>query len=340
MRPLSKRVDIRHKNNKLLYYLKVLGWQLIPSFFYRSKLPGKLNQLNTIDDRQRLDIQFRVNYYNKLSGSKTLSTAAVAIGKLKLPKRQKAYYFDTQEYTRYFDPSLRANFLFGDITKVPDEPTIVKSRPIHGNNENSILLNLDKLRHFNFIKDDIRFEDKKDMLVGRGVVKREHRIRFYEMYFNHPMCNLGQINRNKNPQWIREFLTIKEHLEYKFILCLEGNDVATNLKWVMSSNSLAVMPRPKFETWFMEGTLVGNKHYVEIKDDYSDLEERLTYYINNPQEAIKILREAHRYVEDFQNTEEEDLTSLLVLDTYFSKTGQKAPLNLESLIPPPDRSSY
>lgn len=323
MRPLSKRVDIRHKNNKLLYYLKVLGWQLIPSFFYRSKLPGKLNQFNTIDDRQRLDIQFRVNYYNKLSGLKTLSAAAVAIGKLKLPKRQKAYYFDTQEYTRYFDPSLRANFLFGDITKVPDEPTIVKSRPIHGNNENSILLNLDKLRHFNFIKDEIHFEDKKNMLVGRGVVKREHRIRFFEMYFNHPMCNLGQINRNKNPQWIREFLTIQEHLEYKFILCLEGNDVATNLKWVMSSNSLAVMPRPKFETWFMEGTLVGNTHYVEIKDDYSDLEERLTYYINHPQEAAQIIANAHAYIERFSNPAQEDLISLLVLDTYFTNTGQK-----------------
>lgn len=340
MRPFLKRLDIRNKNSKLLYYIKVLAWQLIPSSTFRAKLPEKLKALKNLSNSARLRVPARVHYYNKLSADKTLSSSAIPIGKLKLPKRQKAYYFDTQEYTRYFDPSLRANFLFGDITKVPDEPTIVKSRPIHGNNENSILLNLDKLRHFNFIKDEIHFEDKKNMLVGRGVVKREHRIRFFEMYFNHPMCNLGQINRNKNPQWIREFLTIKEHLEYKFILCLEGNDVATNLKWVMSSNSLAVMPRPKFETWFMEGTLVGNKHYVEIKDDYSDLEERLTYYINNPQEAIKILREAHRYVKDFQNSEEEDLTSLLVLDTYFSKTGQKAPLNLESLIPPPDRSSY
>ena len=340
MRPFLKRLDIRNKNSKLLYYIKVLAWQLIPSSTFRAKLPEKLKALKNLSNYARLRVPARVHYYNKLSADKTLSSSAIPIGKLKLPKRQKAYYFDTQEYTRYFDPSFRAHFLFGDITKVPGEPTIVKSRPIHGNNENAILLNLDKLRHFNFIKDEIHFEDKKDMLVGRGVVKREHRIRFYEMYFNHPMCNLGQINRNKNPQWIREFLTIKEHLEYKFILCLEGNDVATNLKWVMSSNSLAVMPKPKFETWFMEGTLVGNKHYVEIKDDYSDLEERLRYYINNPQEAIKILREAHRYVEDFQNTEEEDLTSLLVLDTYFSKTGQKAPLNLKSLIPPPDRSSY
>jgi hypothetical protein len=163
------------------------------------------------------------------------------------------------------------------------------------------------------------------MLVARGIVKKEHRIRFYEKYFNHPMCNLGQINRGKNEHWIRDFLTIDEHLQYKFILCLEGNDVATNLKWVMSSNSLAVMPKPKFETWFMEGTLIANHHYVEIKDDYSDLEERLNYYINNPHEALHIIRNAHDYVEEFEDKEREDLISLLVLEKYFYMTGQHTP---------------
>ena len=325
MKPLSKRINIRHKNNKFLYYVKVLAWQLIPGFVFRSRLAKKLDAVHALTDNERSYIRFRINYYNKLSTVATLSSAAVSLNKFTLPERQKAYYFDTQEYTRYFNTDYKANFLFGDITKVPVEPAIVKSRPIHGDNANSVVLNLDKLRHFNFITDDRAFEDKKNMLVGRGVVKREHRIRFFEMYFNHPLCNLGQINRGKNERWIRDFLTIDEHLEYKFILCLEGNDVATNLKWVMSSNSLAVMPRPKFETWFMEGTLVPNKHYVEIKDDYSDLEERLTHYINNPQEALEIIRNAHEYIRQFKNDNQEDLISLLVLDKYFYKTGQSSP---------------
>lgn len=326
MRPISKRIDIRDKNSKFLYYVKVLGWHLVPGIFYRSKLRKKIDRLSNLSETEQAYVRFRVSYYNKLSPSRKIGDHATLLKNFGLPEKQRAYYFDTREYTRYFDPSLKANFLFGDITRVPDEPSIVKSRPIHGNNENSVILNLDKLRHFNFINDDTRFEDKKNMLVGRGVVKREHRIRFYELYFNHPMCNLGQINTNKNPHWVREFLTIREHLDYKFILCLEGNDVATNLKWVMSSNSLAVMPKPKFETWFMEGTLVGNKHYVKIKDDYSDLEERLHYYINNPHEANEIIRHAHAYVEQFKNKQREDLISLLVLDTYFKNTGQKKSL--------------
>lgn len=325
MKPLHKKINVRHKNNKFLYYLKVLARQLVPSGIFQSKLKDKLNELNTYSKAEQDQILARVNYYNKLWSIKPLLTGAVELGKLKLPEKQKVYYFDTREYTRYFKQTFKANFLFGDITKVPGDPAIVKSRPIQGDNANSVVLNLDKLRHFNFINDNRAFEDKKNMLVGRGVVKREHRIRFYEQYFNHPMCNLGQINRGKNDHWIKDFLTIDEHLDYKFILCLEGNDVATNLKWVMSSNSLAVMPKPKFETWYMEGTLIGNYHYVEIKDDYSDLEERLTYYINNPQEGLQIIRQAHEYIKQFEDKDREDLVSLLVLEKYFYKTNQHTP---------------
>jgi Glycosyl transferase family 90 len=324
MKPLHKKIAVRNKNIKLLYYLKVLAWQLMPSGFFRLRLPERLKKLDTLTETERNLIFSRVNYYNKLQTVKPL-LAGIMLGKLRLPKKQKAYYFDTQEYTRYFNTQYKANFLFGDVTQVYPEPTIVKSRPINKLNENSVILNLDKLRHFNFVTDSRAFEDKKNMLVGRGVIKKEHRIRFYERYFNHPLCNLGQINRGKNEHWIKDFLTIDEHLEYKFILCLEGNDVATNLKWVMSSNSLAVMPKPKFETWFMEGTLVANHHYVEIKDDYSDLEARLNYYINNPKEALNIIRQAHDFVAQFQHKEREDLISLLVLEKYFYKTGQHTP---------------
>lgn len=325
MKPLRKKIDTRHKNNKFLYYVRVISRQLIPAFIFRAQLVKKLGILQTLDADAQTKITARVHYYNKLSAINPLSDTALAIGNLRLPEKQKAYYFDSQEYIRYFNAVFKARFLFGDVTRVPEEPAIVKSRPIDGNNANSVVLNLDKLRHFNFITDNRLFQNKKNMLVGRGVVRREHRIRFYELYFNHPLCNLGQINRDHNTHWIKDFLTIDEHLDYKFILCLEGNDVATNLKWVMSSNSLAVMPKPKFETWYMEGTLIPNTHYVEIREDYADLEERLTYYIDNPQAAELIIQNAHAFVNQFTNKKHEDLIALHVLEKYFYKTGQCLP---------------
>ena len=117
-------------------------------------------------------------------------------------------------------------------------------------------------------------------------------------------------------------MTIKEHLKYKFIMALEGNDVASNLKWIMSSNSIAVMPEPEFETWFMEGTLIPDYHYIRIKADYSDLEERINYYIEHPEKAQEIINHAHEYVEQFKNKKREKLISLLTLQKYFTQTGQ------------------
>ena len=117
-----------------------------------------------------------------------------------------------------------------------------------------------------------------------------------------------------------ERMTYKEQLQYKFILCLEGNDVASNLKWVMSSNSIAVMPKPKYETWFMEGLLIEDQHYIIIKDDYSDLETKLKFFLDHPQKAKLIVENANRHVNQFKDQKKEDLLSFMVLNKYFNKT--------------------
>jgi hypothetical protein len=317
-----KSLPWKHRNNKLLYYWKGFLREILPSSFFQSQLSSKLLKTSHYD----LDyIRCRINYYNKLSLPFSLPKHTQSLKVFKLPRKLKVYYFDAYEYTRYFNKTLLINFLFGDIIIVPDIPSIVKSRPIQDENENSVLLKLNKIRHFNYTNDSKNFTDKQNKLIGRSVVRLENRVRFHEMYFDHPLCDIGQTNQGtKHDRWIKEKLTIDEHLDYKFILCLEGNDVASNLKWVMSSNSLAVMPKPKFETWFMEGTLIPDYHYICIKDDYSDLEERLQYYINNTDAALVILQNAHQYVNQFKDSKREDLISLLVLEKYFYKTGQIA----------------
>jgi spore maturation protein CgeB len=68
----------------------------------------------------------------------------------------------------------------------------------------------------------------------------------------------------------------------------------------------------------MEGTLKPNYHYIEVKDDFSDLEERLQYYIDHPEEAEAIIQHAHEYVAQFRDQQREKLISILVLKKYFS----------------------
>jgi hypothetical protein len=311
----------RYNNNKIAYYLKNYWRSLIPGFFYRRRLKKKLERIKNYDSDYISD---RINYYNKLNDVSTLSDQSTQLSDFRMIKKFKTYFFDSHEYTRYFDPSLRLYFVFGDITKIPNEPAVLKSRPIEGDNSNSILMKLNKIRHFIYIKDRKSFSEKTNRLVFRGTRKQEHRVRFMEMFKNNPMCNVGTFTRDKNDNSLYAgWLSKGKQLDYKFILCLEGYDVSSNLKWVMSSNSIAVMPKPKYETWFMEGRLKPDYHYILIKDDYSDLEERLRYYIENTDEAQKIIRNANEYVRQFKDKNREDLISLLVLEKYFIKTGQK-----------------
>jgi hypothetical protein len=297
----------------------------MPACFFRASLKKLLAQAESRPDSGY--IKSRVDYYNKLTVDGAIAPNAISLTEFfsNRPKYKSVYFFDTYEFIRYFRKNLRFNFLFGDITEIPEVPSLLKSRPIQGDNENSVLLNMDKVRHFIFLNDKLPFEQKMNRVIFRGAVKgKPRRQQFMQMYFGHPMCDLGVVYEADDgpPEWKAKKISLYDHLNYKFIMALEGNDVASNLKWVMSSNSIAVMPKPVYETWFMEGTLIPNHHYIEIKSDYSDLEERLNYYIDNPAEALKIIANAHAYVDQFKDKEREKLISLLVLQKYFTRTGQ------------------
>lgn len=292
-----------------------------PKFLLRWRLKGVLKRAQRRSDWS--EIKARVDYYNKLDHSFTLGDDALTLkshrffGKTKI---QSAYFFDSFEFTRWFPQHLKWSYFFGDVTFIPPIPSIVKSRPIGEDNQNSVVLNLDKYRHFKFIIDSIPYHEKSNKLIFMGDMSNKPiRLKFMEMFFHHPMCYCGDVSRHPSvpAEWQRERMSMEQHLKYKFIGTLEGIDVATNLKWVMSSNSLAVMPKPKYETWFREGALIPNFHYVEIKEDFSDLEERMQFYIDHPEEAEKIIQNAHGYIEQFLNKKRERIISLLVLDKYF-----------------------
>lgn len=226
---------------------------------------------------------------------------------------------------RLYNQALSIPYRFGDVTTVPEQPTIVKSRPIHVDHRRSLLMKLNQVRHYYWPQDRLSFLEKKPMLVWRGKCNHEHRLAFLRRYYGHALCDVGDVHkRSKGQPWHRARMSIPEQLRYRFILSLEGKDVATNLKWIMASNSLCVMPKPQYETWFMEGTLQPHVHYVPIADDFSDLEAQLDYYTRHPEAAQAIIQNAHAHVARFQDPEIEDLIALRVLSHYADLTGQAA----------------
>lgn len=317
-------------SNASYFVWNFLKYALVPRAVYRRRLTALLKSPG---EEQMQQVEKRVNYYNRLHT--TPIEGGIAAGHYRFPYRKityegkkrrfAAYFFDQYDVVKYFSPQNRFLYIHGDVRTVPRQPTFVKSRPIAGDNANAVLLKLNKRRHYQFVSDKKAFSEKKDMLVSRTTWcnARPWRRQFCEMFWNHPMCNVGKTKAEPDedfPESIKGFMSIEEQLDYKFIACIEGIDVATNLKWVMSSNSIAVSPPMKYETWFMEGTLIPNYHYIEVRPDFSDLIEKLNYYIAHQDEAQAIIEHAHAYVEQFKDERLEKIVQLSVAQKYFKNT--------------------
>lgn len=322
------------KPSKLLFFIKGYLKMLVPRSFYIRRKEKLLSSASQRGDY--LYILERVDYYIKMSHRRKLPSDPIhenkcthyvfldRNGKFRPSTFHKAYFFDLTDVMRYFNRNLRIGYIPGDVYFTPEFPAIVKSRLLHTGNHNSVLLKLDKLRHFMFVDDKIPFSSKKPTAIFRGKIRLSRlREKFMTMYFGSDICDCGIVADEGYPkEWLTPKKTIREHLEYRYIIALEGNDVASNLKWVMSSNSIAIMTKPTCETWFMEGRLIPNYHYIEIKDDLSDLRERIEFYNKNPEKAEEIIQHAHDYVRQFFNKKREKLISLLVAERYFNLTSQ------------------
>lgn len=268
-------------------------------------------------------VRSRVEYYNKVDNEFYVSNEAVEEKKFLRKGHISSYFFDLKVLLKEFPKTVKFDYIFGDVTFIPASPSFVKSRPISNGNKNSVLLKLDSVRHYYFYPDRIKYKDKIDLLVWRGAAHQPHRKFFIKKFYNHLLCDVGCVHRkSEGKPWHKDYMSISEQLEYKFILSIEGNDVATNLKWIMASNSLCFMVKPKFETWFMEGLLIPGYHYVELKSDYSDIEEKIDYYLKNPDKAEEIINNANEYVSQFMDHEKEKLISLLVMKKYFELSAQ------------------
>jgi hypothetical protein len=227
------------------------------------------------------------------------------------------------------------NFNPYDLSWSQEYPTFVKSRKL-SDPKNSILLPLEDLYipsfYIDILNSDIGFESKLDTCVWRGVNSgnffnivdktRANRRDLVLKYCFHDTFNIGLSFANYKPsgnvnfdvnKYVKSKISIKEQLKYKYIISVEGNDFATNLSWIMLSNSVPLMPIPFVETWKIESKLVPYVHYVPLNNDFSDLEEKIEWCNNNRDKCKNIAFMSRVYVLQFfnNNLEKEIITDII-----------------------------
>ena len=320
------------KSRKLFYYL-----QCIPLVFFLPSIISRLSlkQILKNNNSQHEYIESRVENYLKTTENFNVSTKSKNASELLwnqiLKNKQNSHFIDFYLLLKFFNPKNKVDFIYSTEDYIDSAiakqntayPTFVKSRPIDSNNQNSILLKLNQIKLFHFIKDPKKFENKKNQAVWRGDIRNNpNREYFVKNFYKTPLFNIGQTSPKQDVPWMKIFMSIKDQLDYKFIFCLEGKCISTNLYWAMSSNSVCIMPKPKYESWFMEGKLKDGVHYIKVKDDFSDAEEKIKFYMNENDKCLEIIENAKKFVRQFKDVKQERLIQLLILKQYFKLTGQ------------------
>ena len=296
-----------------------------------------------------MDIEYRTKYYlgnlyntfikNQQIEYKDIfnEKETISYNKIQLINNNILFYDNYDNQIRYYVNDLRNYFInseiknfniyiaFGDINVKMKKYCFTKSRPIDLINNFNILLNLNTPRHWKGLDDvkkyDIPFDKKNNKIIWRGTSTGNKRVKFVEKYQNHQnedidikFSNLCQNVIDNN--YILSKLLITEQLQSKFLISIEGNDVATNLKWILYSNSVLIMPKPTVCSWIMEDKLISGIHYIEIKSDYSDLEEKYKWCLNNLEKCKIIAESGKKYIEQFLNQENEIKITNKIIEIY------------------------
>lgn len=218
----------------------------------------------------------------------------------------------------------------GDVQCILNTPCFTKNI-INGREHNKgvILrcLNFDRHWHNYYNKlIDIQFEKKYNKIIWRGAStgcldRKGNRFTLIEKWFNkNERIDVGFSlicqNRNTFSCYLKNNMTITNILKYKYIISVEGNDKDSGINWKLNSNSLVLMPRPTVSSWLMETTLVPDHHYVLLKDDFSDLEEKFIWCENNQDKCKEIIKNANNYMKQFDNQQHEEFIERCVIEKY------------------------
>lgn len=132
---------------------------------------------------------------------------------------------------------------------------------------------------YQIYRQDTAWYKKKDMAIFRGQLTGTREgydkdisdeenclnLRRCRLVYNHANSTLIDAvltsTRDRLPDVLNgvqlkgEKVDVRYLLEFKGIIMLEGNDVASGLKWALLSQSVVLMPRPRHTSWCMEELL-------------------------------------------------------------------------------------
>lgn len=210
-----------------------------------------------------------------------------------------------------------------------ERPRMYDNPPVYS----PILWVLRRTRHFGGLSQipamDTPWEQKEDKAVWRGTLTGIRAISAddsdYENCMKMLRCRMAHeyhgsltVDAGLAHKWpsfpaiindrpiVKGFRSVGEQLRCKAVIILEGNDVATGLKWALLSRSVVLMPPPTVTSWAMEELLKPWVHYIPLDPVGSNVEERVQWIVDNDDKARKIAERATLFMYDLMFHPEAD----------------------------------
>ena len=165
-----------------------------------------------------------------------------------------------------------------------------------------------------YIHDNLNFNEKNNKLIWRGsttgnsVIENNKRYNIiskninsnsnFDLGFNNLVQNL--LSQELINILHKDSISIQDQINSKFILCIEGNDCASNFPWALLSNCCPLHNYPfTCESYIFGQGLEPYVHFIPINNDGSDLLEKYYWCLNNMDKCEEISNNGKKYMEPY-----------------------------------------
>jgi hypothetical protein len=190
-------------------------------------------------------------------------------------------------------------------------PVLVKTRDTFNQLSRGVIANLNSGRHWDLnLSQDVAWADKLNDVYWRGAdtgheLHNNDRVNFVSRFFGKYDVAFSDYSQNYidspylySKEWLKGFCSREDFLKRKYLPVIDGNDKSSSLNWVLASNSIPIMPKPRFHSWLCEKFLESGVHYVEVERDFSDFEEKLDWCKSHDEECKIIAGNGSQFIKD------------------------------------------
>jgi len=168
----------------------------------------------------------------------------------------------------------------------------------------------------------INFNNKRSLLTWRGTLEFGYKTNFFNpenknnlnqrMYFKYLYDN----KLLKNVEYEENLLSIPEMMKYKYLLDIDGwSSTWDATVWKLYSGSVLLKVNSVFKQWYHD-ELKEWIHYVPVNNDFSDLNEKIQWCINNDEKCVEIINNARKFVIEKLNWESTKKYTIQIFKNY------------------------